>query len=424
MTNNNGYMGLINFILKRFIWVITAVVVAVLAASSYIYFFLPTTYSSKATMIIRKIEDTGYPGHTGYLNTSEFNVYSNMINDCSVIVKSRYFYDNIKSSKNGFNEISYDEYTNSVSIEPELDSNTFHVVFETKKDVDVISIVNAISKGIVDNYYDFLVKAEVKIIDKALFKESSFKRDLVVYSVAAAMAGAGLAIIFIFLWYFMCPYVKSKYDLESKHINVDSIYQLPAVSEKKYNEFIKGSTKNLQSKVSSAYKFFELYITNKQNPIKTLLVTSTSKDTNKSQFCTILSRFLNEKKANIAVLNLDISDDYKDYSNKLDINKFITGDYSQEKTEINLFTVNRSSIINEETLMNLIKAIKSDSKYDFIILNAPPILEDNIIINNYEEFDKVILTISEMKTIKESAVNAIELLESYVNNSLIVNMKI
>lgn len=190
---------------------------------------------------------------------------------------------------------------------------------------------------------------------------------------------------------------------------------------------------NPTSSIAEAYRKIATNIefSNIDNEIKTIMITSAKQDEGKTTTICNLVMVMTELKKKILLIDLDLrkpavhktfkisnkqgltdilinKDDYKSYLHNvyqgLDI--LTTG----------MIPANPTEIINSKALKELIKEMSKS--YDYIFIDAPPVMlvSDPITISTYT--DAVILAIEHGKTEKELAKKAVESLKQ-VNANII-----
>ena len=190
---------------------------------------------------------------------------------------------------------------------------------------------------------------------------------------------------------------------------------------------------NPSSPIAEAYRKIATNIefSNIDNEIKTIMITSAKQDEGKTTTICNLVMVMTELKKKILLIDLDLrkpavhktfkisnkqgltdilinKDDYKSYLHNvyqgLDI--LTTG----------MIPANPTEIINSKALKELIKEMSKS--YDYIFIDAPPVMlvSDPITISTYS--DAVILAIEHGKTEKELAKKAVESLKQ-VNANII-----
>lgn len=190
---------------------------------------------------------------------------------------------------------------------------------------------------------------------------------------------------------------------------------------------------NPSSPIAEAYRKIATNIefSNIDNEIKTIMVTSAKQDEGKTTTICNLAIVMTELKKNILLLDLDLrkpavhkmfelsnkkgltdllinKDDYKTYIQNVypGLDVLTTG----------MIPANPAEIINSRTLKELIKEMAKS--YDYIFLDAPPVMlvSDPITISTYA--NAVILAIEHGKTEKELAKKAVDSLKQ-VNANII-----
>lgn len=190
---------------------------------------------------------------------------------------------------------------------------------------------------------------------------------------------------------------------------------------------------NPTSPIAEAYRKIATNIefSNIDNEIKTIMITSAKQDEGKTTTICNLVMVMTELKKKILLIDLDLrkptvhkvfkvsnklgltdilihKDDYKPYLHNVypGLDVLTTG----------MIPANPTEIINSKALKELIKEMSKS--YDYIFIDAPPVMlvSDPITISTYS--DAVILAIEHGKTEKELAKKAVESLKQ-VNANII-----
>ena len=190
---------------------------------------------------------------------------------------------------------------------------------------------------------------------------------------------------------------------------------------------------NPSSPIAEAYRKIATNIefSNIDNEIKTIMVTSAKQDEGKTTTICNLAIVMTELKKSILLMDLDLRKPavHKQFElsnkkgltdlliNKDDYKTYIQNVYpGLDVITTGMIPANPAEIINSRTLKELIKEMAAN--YDYIFLDAPPIMlvSDPITISTYA--NAVILAIEHGKTEKELAKKAVDSLKQ-VNANII-----
>lgn len=190
---------------------------------------------------------------------------------------------------------------------------------------------------------------------------------------------------------------------------------------------------NPSSPIAEAYRKIATNIefSNIDNEIKTIMITSAKQDEGKTTTICNLALVMTELKKNILLMDLDLRKPaiHKQFElsnkkgltdlliNKDDYKTYIQNVYpGLDVLTTGMIPANPAEIINSRTLKELIKEMAKS--YDYIFLDAPPVMlvSDPITISTYA--NAVILAIEHGKTEKELAKKAVDSLKQ-VNANII-----
>ena len=190
---------------------------------------------------------------------------------------------------------------------------------------------------------------------------------------------------------------------------------------------------NPSSSIAEAYRKIATNIefSNIDNEIKTIMITSAKQDEGKTTTICNLALVMTELKKNILLMDLDLRKPaiHKQFElsnkkgltdlliNKDDYKTYIQNVYpGLDVLTTGMIPANPAEIINSRTLKELIKEMAKS--YDYIFLDAPPVMlvSDPITISTYA--NAVILAIEHGKTEKELAKKAVDSLKQ-VNANII-----
>ena len=190
---------------------------------------------------------------------------------------------------------------------------------------------------------------------------------------------------------------------------------------------------NPSSPIAEAYRKIATNIefSNIDNEIKTIMVTSAKQDEGKTTTICNLAIVMTELKKSILLMDLDLRKPavHKQFElsnkkgltdlliNKDDYKTYIQNVYpGLDVITTGMIPANPAEIINSRTLKELIKEMAAN--YDYIFLDAPPIMlvSDPITISTYA--NAVILAIEHGKTEKDLAKKAVDSLKQ-VNANII-----
>jgi capsular exopolysaccharide synthesis family protein len=190
---------------------------------------------------------------------------------------------------------------------------------------------------------------------------------------------------------------------------------------------------NPSSPIAEAYRKIATNIefSNIDNEIKTVMMTSAKQDEGKTTTICNLAMVMTELKKKILLIDLDLRKPAVHKTYKLSNKKGLT-DMLMNKDNYKLYLqnvyhgldvltsgmipANPAEIINSKALKELLKEVSHD--YDYIFLDAPPVMliSDPITISTYS--DAVILTIRHGNTEKDLVRRAVESLKQ-VNANII-----
>lgn len=190
---------------------------------------------------------------------------------------------------------------------------------------------------------------------------------------------------------------------------------------------------NPSSPIAEAYRKIATNIefSNIDNEIKTVMMTSAKQDEGKTTTICNLAMVMTELKKKILLIDLDLRKPavHKTYklSNKKGLTDMLMNKDNYKSYLQNVYhgldvltsgiiPANPAEIINSKALKELLKEVSHD--YDYIFLDAPPVMliSDPITISTYS--DAVILTIKHGNTEKDLAKRAVESLKQ-VNANII-----
>ena len=190
---------------------------------------------------------------------------------------------------------------------------------------------------------------------------------------------------------------------------------------------------NPSSPIAEAYRKIATNIefSNVDNEIKTIMITSAKQDEGKTTTICNLAMVMTELKKKILLIDLDLRKPavHKTYklSNKKGLTDMLINKDNYKSYLHNIYhgldvltsgmiPANPAEIINSKALKELLKEVSHD--YDYIFLDAPPVMliSDPITISTYS--DAVILTIKYGNTEKDLAKRAVESLKQ-VNANII-----
>lgn len=190
---------------------------------------------------------------------------------------------------------------------------------------------------------------------------------------------------------------------------------------------------NPSSPIAEAYRKIATNIefSNIDNEIKTVMMTSAKQDEGKTTTICNLAMVMTELKKKVLLIDLDLRKPavHKTYklSNKKGLTDMLMNKDNYKSYLQNVYhgldvltsgiiPANPAEIINSKALKELLKEVSHD--YDYIFLDAPPVMliSDPITISTYS--DAVILTIKHGNTEKDLAKRAVESLKQ-VNANII-----
>ena len=404
-------------IIRKYLALIIIITIVFAAAGAVVSIYLiQPVYESSTTLIVREDKDAEEK-----ISISDVNLSKSLVYTYAEMAKSHTVLDNTAKT------LKIDKLDDkSITVSPVKDTQIIKVAVQNTDPVLARDIADALVEEFTLEIQRITKTNNVAVVDYARLPLAPVKPDIIMNTAIAGILGAMVILLILFLKEYFDSTAKTEKDIENL-LGLSIIGAVPNFnhdSKTTYGNFL--IKDNPSSSTAEAYRKITTNIefSNVDNVIKTIMITSAKQDEGKTTTICNLAMVMTELKKNILLIDLDLrkptvhkqfklsnktgltdllmkKDDYKAYLQNIypGLDVLTTG----------MIPANPAEIINSRALKELIKEVSAD--YDYILLDAPPIMlvSDPIIISTFS--NAVILAIEHGKTEKELAKKAVNSLK-------------
>ena len=393
--------------------IIIPIVFAAVGAAVSIYLIEPV-YESSTTLIVREDKDAEEE-----ISISDVNLSKSLVYTYAEMAKSYTVLDNTAKTLN-IDKLN----GNSITVSPVKDTQILKVAVQNTDPVLARDIADTLVEEFTMEIQRITKTNNVAVVDYARLPLEPVKPNIVMNTAIAGILGLMLILLIVFLKEYFDNTVKTEKDIENL-LGLPILGEVPNFNHgSKSGKFL--IRDNPSSPIAEAYRKITTNIefSNVDNEIKTIMITSAKQDEGKTTTICNIAAVMTELKKNILLMDLDLrkpavhkqfnlsnktgltdllmnKDDFKSYLQNISpgLDVITTG----------MVPANPAEIINSRTLKELIKEMAAE--YDYILLDAPPVMlvNDPITISTYS--NAVILAIEHGKTEKELAKKAVDSLK-------------
>ncbi len=393
--------------------IITPIIFAAIGAAVSIYLIEPV-YESSTTLIVR--EDKAAEEA---ISISDVNLSKSLVYTYAEMAKSYTVLDNTAKTLN-IDKLNSD----NITVSPVKDTQILKVAVQNTDPVLARDIADTLVEEFTMEIQRITKTNNVAVVDYARLPLEPVKPNIVMNTAIAGILGLMVILLIVFLKEYFDNTAKTEKDIENL-LGLPILGAVPNFNHgSKSGKFL--ISDNPSSPVAEAYRKITTNIefSNVDNEIKTIMITSAKQDEGKTTTICNIAAVMTELKKNILIMDLDLRKPavHKQFnlSNKtgltdLLMNKDDFKSYLQNISPgMDVITTGRvpanpAEIINSRTLKELIKEMAAE--YDYILLDAPPVMlvSDPITISTYS--NAVVLAIEHGKTEKELAKKAVDSLK-------------
>lgn len=412
----------INVVRKKIIFILIFTLITTGLAYVYSFRIAKPLYTTTTTVIIGK--DTNI--NTDRLNQGDVQMYQSLIKTYTQIVQSKLVATRAAELLN--TGVTAEILMNNMSVSSVLNSQVISITYTGGSSKVAAERSNALAMAFVYESQVLLPSGMARIMDKADENDAVSKlnkaRDVVLASFLGMMLSIGLA----FLLNFLDNRIKSEEDVD-KYLNIPMVGIIPM--ENKIGRVI--VYKDSKSPVTEAFKSIRtnLLFSLKSRDIRTLLVSSSLPNEGKSTISSNIAAAISQTGKTVLIIDCDLRRPSIhrafDLSNEKGLVDLIFDEVNLEdvvvKIHENLFVLpsgkipfNPSELLYTPKMKKFIKDM--EVKYDYVILDTPPIIVFTDTLTLVDEKIAVILVVDSSQTKIEVCKKAKHLLQN-VNATLI-----
>ncbi|MBU3126881.1 polysaccharide biosynthesis tyrosine autokinase [Clostridium tagluense] len=378
MREENGieFNDYLNIIRKKIVVILFIIICPTLIAGLLSFYVLKPVYEAKATVIVGK-------DSTDKITQSEVMMYQDLIKTYSEIGRSRVVAENaIKNLKSG---IVVKEFMLDLSITPKIGTQIIEISYKSKNPEIAAEGANALSQAFIEESQNLLPSGIAKIMDKALIPELPITPKKKFNISIGFIIGLILSLGLVLLINYLNNTIKSEEDVQ-RYLNLPMVGIIPR-QNKMVNLIVE---KEPKSPVTEAFKSMRtnLLFSMENRGIKTLMVCSPGPKDGKTSVSTNIASTIAQTGKSILLIDCDlrkpcIHRHFNITNNARGLVDIVLQERKIEEISIGIddkFDVltagkanyNPSELLSSQKMKDFIKDM--EKKYDYVILDTPPII--------------------------------------------------
>ncbi|MGV8983634.1 polysaccharide biosynthesis tyrosine autokinase [Clostridium sp.] len=418
--NDIEFIEFFNIIRKRIIVILLITVSLTLAAGILSFYVIMPLYESKCTIIVGKDD-------TDKITQSEVLMYQDLIKTYTEIAKSRVVAENAAERLN--TGILSEELMSNISITTETGTQIINMVYKSETPEMAAEAANALSQAFVEESQKLLPSGSTKIMDKAIVQKEPITPNKKLNIVIGFIIGLMLSLMLVFLIQYLDNTIKNEDDVQ-RYLELPIIALIPK-QNKMVNLIVE---KEPKSPITEAFKLMRtnLLFSMENKELNTLMICSSVPKEGKTSVSANIAFALAQTGKSILLIDCDLRKPCVHKHFNITNNQFglvdvlLQGkkvDEASIKIEDNLDVLTAgkvnyspSEILSSQKMKDFIKAM--EKKYDYVILDTPPINAFTDALTLATEKIGVILVISSEESKVEICKKSKQLL-SNVNATII-----
>jgi succinoglycan biosynthesis transport protein ExoP len=396
-----------NIVRKRIVFILLITIFFAVASGIVSFYVITPLYVAKCTIIVGK-------DSTDMITQSEVTMYQDLIKTYSKIGKSRVVAEN--AIKRLDLSIPVDEFMMNVGITPESGTQIIEISYKSNTPKTASEVANALSQAFIEESQRLLPSGSVKTMDNALIPEEPITPKKKLNISMGFLLGLLISLGLAFLIEYMNNTINNEDDIE-RYLQLPLIGLIPK-QNKMVNLIV---DKEPKSPVTEALLF-----SMENRGLKTLMVCSSVPKEGKTSISTNIAAAIAQTGKRILLIDCDLRKPsvhrhFNITNNQVGLANVLLQGRKVEEMSIEIddnFDVltagianyNPSELLSSQKMKTLI--MEMEEKYDYIILDTPPIIAFTDSITLATEKVGVILVISS----EESKIDACKKSKQLLSN--------
>ena len=391
-------------------WLILLLVVVFAVGAGFVSAnYIEKIYEANTTMFTGKEQ-----GLQTSITLSELEASNQLIVDYQEIANSRYVIEPVMEEL-GL-DMELEDFREALSLEILSDSRLFSVGFADKDPALAARVANAMARELTDAVSEIVSVENISIVDKALVPDEPVSPNVIIITLLAAVLGLVIGLLYVYFDDLFNNSFETQESVE-RELEMDVIAIIP-----KYKENKKAYNKGLitlnepNSYLSESFKMLRTninYMNKDTGEYKVIMLTSSVAEEGKTTSSCNLAITMAQDHKKVLLIDGDLRRPNLFKTFKINmmpgLSDIIYGKYALDEAiqhvidvpGLDLLASGRMTSMTTELLGSVsFKKIVDEAreKYDFIIIDAPPVLNvsDTIIISRI--VDKVLFVVAMEKT--------------------------
>ncbi|MGH4140371.1 polysaccharide biosynthesis tyrosine autokinase [Clostridium sp.] len=411
---------LLKIIRKRIIFILLITIFLTLAGGVLSFYVIKPLYEAECTIIVGK--DT-----TDKITQSEVVMYQDLIKTYSKIGSSRVVAENAIRKLGLSTPVK--EFMLNISITPAIGTQIIEISYKSNTAETASTGANALSQAFIEESQMLLPSGSVKIMDMALIPEAPISPNKKLIISMGFMLGLVVSIGLVLLSEYLNNKIKNEEDVQ-RYLDLPTVGLIPKQS-KMVNLIVE---KEPKSPVTEAFKSLRtnLLFSMENRDIKTLMVCSSVPKEGKTSVSTNIASTIAQTGKSVLLIDCDLRKPsvhryFNITNNEVGLADVVLRGRKVEEISIRIndnFDVltagranyNPSELLSSQKMKTFINEM--ENKYDYVILDTPPIIAFTDALTLATEKIGVILVINSEQTKIEICKKSKQLL-SNVNATII-----
>ncbi|UOO37033.1 polysaccharide biosynthesis tyrosine autokinase [Oscillospiraceae bacterium CM] len=419
-------------------WALLAFVVLTAAAAQIISAnFIPKIYQAETTMFIGQEQ-----GSSQNLTLSDMEASSQLIVDYKELANSHRVIDPVMSSLNI--KMDFGDFKKALKLDVLDTSRLFSVAFSSEDPVLAYNVANAMAVQLVSVAGEVVKVENIQIVDRATIPAEPVSPDVNMITVLAAVIALVVGLLFIYLHELFSDAFTSQEMVENE-LQLDVVAIIPHFKEEKSN-YHKGlvTITEPNSYLSESFKMLRTNINymTKEDGNKVIMLTSSVGSEGKTTTSCNLAITMAQEHKKVLLIDGDLRRPNLFKTFKINmlpgLSDIIYGKYALAEAiqhaidvpGLDILTAGRMTSMTTELLSSVaFKRVIDEAreKYDYILIDAPPVLNvsDTVIISRI--VDKVLFVVameSTNRSLVKEAKRSLDKVSVKLMGMILTNMRI
>lgn len=386
----------IRLIRKKWYIILVMAILSVGIGSVYSFYFLEPVYESSIPVIIgSERERNESSAENGTQSYNDIMMYQKLVKTYCEFVKTKVVVED--AIENSGIKTTYEDAIKMISVDSQSDTEFLRISVKSANKLEAMMFANALAKSLKEITAEIKNIDNVMLVDEATLPTLPANKSPIVYIILSLFIGVCIAVALIILLDLLDNTVKDNEEVE-KILDVSVIGSIPF--DKQKNKDITNDNCSLSNELTTYYKPLSL-VSEHYKSLRTniqfsmidkksciISVTSCAPSEGKSTVISNTAVTVAQSGKKVLLIDCDLRKPviHKKFGlpNKRGLTNYLLGEFSIDEviqtTDVEKLSIitcgeippNPSEILTSQKYYDLIDSLKA--KYDYIFIDAPPIL--------------------------------------------------